>query len=269
MQTSECRNILQTGKPRRETGKNANTGREKVRRIPPNHRLAEREAIAAVNDGELEIDDKGRVWRVMRMQGDAWGGESRLIPIPRKRAEHRIPFGYFQVHVQSRSVKGKRIHSLAHRLVWQYFFGNLPPGICINHKNGNKTDNRPSNLELSTYSANMKHAYRTGLADEHGERNPHAKLTNKSVALIRKQYAAGGVTQEQLGAKFNVAFQTISKIVRGDSRQKQTGKVADYTARRQLGMGDRDPHTGRFIGKTAGRELDGKIWDQMPRQTGD
>lgn len=50
-----------------------------------------------------------------------------------------------------------------HRLVWEAFHGAIPPGFEVNHRNGDKTDNRLENLELVTRSENMAHAYASGL----------------------------------------------------------------------------------------------------------
>ena len=57
--------------------------------------------------------------------------------------------------------KGRRIN--IHSLVMCAFCGPYQYGYEVNHKNGNKTDNRLSNLEWVTPSENQKHAFRTGL----------------------------------------------------------------------------------------------------------
>lgn len=50
-----------------------------------------------------------------------------------------------------------------HILVANYFLGDRPEGYQINHIDGNKSNNKVSNLEYITASENMKHAYDIGL----------------------------------------------------------------------------------------------------------
>jgi len=58
---------------------------------------------------------------------------------------------------------GQEKRLMVNRLVAQHFKRNPDKLPIVNHKNGNKADNRASNLEWVTQSDNIKHAWRTGL----------------------------------------------------------------------------------------------------------
>lgn len=240
MQKSKRSGILQTTIQKQEESINTNSRQKEIRRIPSNHRQAERKIIAIVRSGELEIDSLGRIWRLKIRKGIRGGGV-QTVSIKRRRAEHKVPLGYLQI----RSMRnGKRIHASAHRLVWQHFFGDIPDGLIINHKNGIKDDNRPENLEVVTYSESIKHAYRFGLMDESGERNPAAKLSDNQVEEIRTLYITGNYRQVDLAKMFDISFQTISKIVKGERRKKQAGPIINGDQRKCYSK--RDPKTGQF-----------------------
>ena len=177
----------------------------------------------------------------MRM-GCRWHG-TKIVKVARRRAEHRLPRGYLQIKTV---IDGVRVYGCAHRLVWQHFFGDIPDGLCMNHKNGIKDDNRPENLEVVTYSENLKHAFAHGLCNQDGERNPAAKLSNKEVETIRQLYATGKYRQVALAGEFGVAFQTVSKIVRGERRRAEGGPTSIENPRCFC---ERDPKTGRFMSR--------------------
>ena len=226
--------------------------------IPSNHRLAERQLIHLVGP-MFTIDKEGRVWRI----GFIHSG--RIRPCRRRRAESPTGVGYLQIRAM---VGDRRVNALAHRLVWQHIHGDIPPGLAINHKNGLKSDNRPENLELATYSENLKHAHQNGLIDQRGQKNPASKLSDRQVAEIRNLYAGGGVTQAQIAKRYEIVYQTVSKIVRGHSRGSQLGPVKDTDHRHCVSA--QDSVTGRFIGpKLAGRLLDGRQWDEFPEVLND
>jgi hypothetical protein len=117
---------------------------------------AEREALALklVRLGLLAIDDRGRIWRTGRL----WN--SRVAPGARKRAERTSKNGYLRVQFRV----GKRVVSvMAHRLVWLVFRGPLEAGIEVNHKDYDRRNNDPDNLEPLNHIANMavRGGYRT------------------------------------------------------------------------------------------------------------
>lgn len=125
--------------------------------------MAEEFAYKAVELGELTIDTQGRVWRVAARRWCRWTNATRTIPCQPRRAE-KMSGEYMQVRV---AIDGRRVGALAHRLVWRHFNGPIPEGLTINHKDGIKTNNAPSNLELATISEQAIHAISTlGLRPE-------------------------------------------------------------------------------------------------------
>lgn len=61
--------------------------------------------------------------------------------------------------------RGARKTMLVHRLVALAFHG--PSDLHVNHKDGDKMNNSPSNLEWTSRSENMRHAVENGLANTH------------------------------------------------------------------------------------------------------
>jgi len=55
-------------------------------------------------------------------------------------------------------VNAGRKRYLAHRLVYERFVGPIPPKMDVDHIDGNKLNNHPSNLRLMTHSDNCKAA---------------------------------------------------------------------------------------------------------------
>lgn len=112
---------------------------------------------------------------------------------------------------------GEKARFLVHRLVAIAHIGPAPDDSpWINHRDGNKRNNRVTNLEWVSPSENNAHAYRSGLkkpTDARGERNPRAKLTREQVHEIRS--LSGTVSQRHLAARYGVSKSTIQWIQKG------------------------------------------------------
>ena len=60
-------------------------------------------------------------------------------------------------------IDGKQKRMRVHRMVALTFIPNPDNKPYVNHKNGNRSDNRVDNLEWVTPSENIQHAVKTGL----------------------------------------------------------------------------------------------------------
>lgn len=68
--------------------------------------------------------------------------------------------GYFFVELNHKKINKKLT---IHRLLAKYYIGNPSNFPVVHHKDGNKENNSVSNLEWTTQSLNIKHAFDTGL----------------------------------------------------------------------------------------------------------
>jgi HNH endonuclease len=157
-----------------------------------------------VREGRLEIDDEGRVWRIaVSVPGP--GKTRRIVASQRRRAERLASNGYLTI-VQSRH--GHYVETTAARVIWYHFYGTIPPGLTVNHRNGVKTENRPANLELATsreQSIHRDHIIRTGAT---------SKLTEVQVVEIRRRLAAGE-SARAIAKAFNAGMTTVGHIQHG------------------------------------------------------
>lgn len=100
---------------------------------------------------------------------------------------------------------------LVHRLVAEAFIPNPEGKPIVNHKDGNKLNNRVENLEWCTASENLSHAYKLGLADIKGEKHPCCKLSEVQVRNIR-MLRADGWGLKRIADLYQMCPSTIGKI---------------------------------------------------------
>lgn len=124
--------------------------------------------------------------------------------------------GYLKVALWKNS---KRTRALVHMLVSRAFLGPIPPGFGVDHGDGNKVNNRVTNLEYVTGLENLSRSYEMGL-HRRGERHFWSKLSDAEVTNIRK-LRKQGLTQTEIAIKFGVCRQNVAAIVNGKSRRKK------------------------------------------------
>ena len=174
--------------------------------------------MAGVNAGTSFLE---RFWEKVTKTDRCWNWNAA-------HNEHR--YGIFRI--AGRNEK-------AHRVAWSIAFGD-PGALCVLHRCDNPPCVRPDHLFLGTQEENIQDMLQKGrgvpgialgeylaLARDamrkaphrraRGERAGNAKLSASDVASIRATYAAGMITQKQLGEKYGVTQANVSIILKGDS----------------------------------------------------
>ncbi len=157
-------------------------------------------------EGYYEVSDRGRVRRIA-----PWCDGRKTKPADTLKCNVKQS-GYVRVSLHREGVISE---FAVHRLVMAAFVGPLPPGHDVNHKNGEKADNRVENLEYLTKSENQLHSYRVlGTASRPGSKHHNAKLTEDGVVQARILRSNGYMVKD-LAIRFGVSQPTMSAALNG------------------------------------------------------
>lgn len=116
--------------------------------------------------------------------------------------------GYRSVNL---STKGEEYKYIVSRMVLITFVRLPKEGEDAHHLDRDITNNRLSNLQWVTRKENIQEQIKAGTF-VFGIQNGKSKLTEEQVREIRYLYSLG-LTQMELGKKFNVHFSNISLII--------------------------------------------------------
>lgn len=94
-----------------------------------------------------------------------------------------------------------------------FFHRDIPAAMEINHKDGNKQNNAPDNLELVIRSENTIHAIQMLDKTIRPRATPGAKLTYQQVIDIRSLWDKRSLTQPELAKMFKVSIISIQGII--------------------------------------------------------
>jgi hypothetical protein len=151
-------------------------------------------------EGYYEVSNVGDVRSKERMVRRE-GARASLCRIRSRLMSANLVHGH--LHITLRRFRFRKCYYV-HQLVMMAFVGPCPEGMECCHEDGDKTNNTLGNLRYDTRRSNAKDKLYHGVV---------RKLCREDVLAIREEYARGGVTQRQLGARYGVRQSTIKCII--------------------------------------------------------
>ena len=110
------------------------------------------------------------------------------------------------------TINGKDVR--AHRFIYEYTYGVIPESMLVCHKCDNPPCCNPDHLFLGTSKDNTQDMLKKSRGNPpRGNKQPHAKLNEDKVKIIKKRLLNGGKIQE-IANDFNVGRAAISQIKR-------------------------------------------------------
>lgn len=144
--------------------------------------------------------------------------------------------GYLRVKL---SVNNQQRDEYVHRLVCEAYHGPCPPGKQCRHKDGNRANNKPSNLAWSSKAQNEADKFDHG-TNPAGERHGRAKLTDDLVIEARRRAALDEMVEDiarDMGLPYRRLLDAVAgrrwkhipgapKLIKGAQRRQIEKKLA-------------------------------------------
>lgn len=178
----------------------------------------------------FQISNKGRLKSIAKTVDVGWGRkqsyEEKII------IGFRSSNGYLMVRIQE---KKKANTFTIHSLVAKAFLGDRPKGFIVNHIDANKLNNNVENLEWTTYSGNIRHAYKLNMRHapnegKYDDKHPRAKAVlqfDLSGELVRR-WNSQSEAARQLNTKQNKIHYACNGL--GASNYQAIGFIWKYAS---------------------------------------
>jgi len=105
-----------------------------------------------------------------------------------------------------------------HRLVAEKYLSNPNQKKTVNHKDGNRLNNKVTNLEWLTISENLEHARVNKLWGKNIVEK--RKLTDEQVIEIKKKYIPRVYSIKRLANEYGIDSKTMWNVIKNKSYQK-------------------------------------------------
>ena len=172
-------------------------------------------------EGDYEVSRDGRARRVSNAKNTHAGRPLKALPVR----------GYLRfVFCRDR----EKTQASAHRAVWEAFNGRIPPGLQVNHLNGDKHDNRLENLAVVTQSENVAWNFRVlgvkpNINPSKGAKNGRAKLAETDIPRIWALRAEGR-SQQAIADLLGVSQTSVSRVLLRQTWKENQAKSMTYQA---------------------------------------
>ena len=156
--------------------------------------------------GFYKVSTTGRVWTCRRTGciRDRKGPWREMRQFPTKRSPHPV------VNLV-KDTKHKMVP--VHRLVLETFVGPCPDGMETRHyPDRDPTNNNLENLSWATYQTNQRDRAEHGTSNR-GERCAASRLKEINVKNIRRVYAMGRRTMQEIADHYDVGLGTIFDVI--------------------------------------------------------
>lgn len=153
-------------------------------------------------EGLYAVSSLGRIRSLSR----AWKSKYTVTTFPGRVLTQVAKSNRYLVVSLSKDNKARQC--LVHRIVLEAFVSPCPEGMEACHANGDRQDNRASNLRWDTRSANHQDKKLHGTAQV-GEKANNAKLTDQIVQAIRRR----GLRPSEAMREFGLSKTNAARIV--------------------------------------------------------
>lgn len=105
----------------------------------------------------------------------------------------------------------KRRNYKTHRLSYELYVSSIPGNLLVCHKCDNRKCINPEHLFLGTHSDNAEDMF---LKNRHPRKGKARVLDTILAEWMREDYSSGSHTMQELGLKYNVSTNTVSRVIR-------------------------------------------------------
>lgn len=136
--------------------------------------------------------------------------------------------GYKNVYVYNKERKAQQMFSV-HRVVAKMFVNkSCETKTQVNHIDGDKSNNKASNLEWVSPKENIKHMHNNGLNKKRSDLKTLNRVSDSTVANAYLSVKIGMLSIRKSADKYGIPRTTLSSIVNKRSRRSVTDVIDEY-----------------------------------------